>query len=137
MIFKKLTLKQTYIVSISANEEIIKSLETFVKEQGIASGYIIGVGSVKSVRIAHYTVSAKKFTERKFKKPLEVSNITGIITKDKVHVHITLGNQLFKGYAGHLVRATVAGLCEVMVVQTEEEVGRKYDDTVGLHVVDL
>ena len=137
MTFTTLTHKRTFIVSIAPNEDIIESLKQFVKEQEITSGYLVGIGAVKSVRVAHYRVSDKKYTERTIKKPLEVTNITGIITKDKAHVHITAGNQLFRGYGGHLVKAIVAAACEIIVVATEEEIGRKHDEAVGLELLSL
>lgn len=137
MTFSTLTPKRTFIVSIAPNEDIVESLKQLVKEQEIKSGYLVGIGAVKSARVAHYRVSDKKYTERAIKKSLEVTNITGIITMDKVHVHITAGNQLFRGYGGHLVRAVVAAACEIIVVATEEEIGRKFSEEIGLDLLDL
>lgn len=132
-----LTFTQPYLVSIAPNEDIVASLTEFVKEQKIASGYIIGIGAIKSCRLAHYSVSTKKYTERKSKKPLEILNITGIITKDKVHIHGVFGNQLFRGSGGHLTKAIVSAACEVIVVAAKEEVGRKYNDEIGLELINF
>ena len=137
MTFLPLTPAQTYIVSIAPNEEIIAALFSFIKERGIQSGYFTGIGAVKSARLGHYRVSHKKYTERNIKKPMEIANLTGIITKDKIHAHITLGNQLFKAYAGHLVRATVSAACEVIVVAAKEEIARAYSKEIGLELLDL
>ena len=83
MKYHTLTQTQTYLVSIAPNEDIVASLAAFIKEQGIASGYIVGIGAIKSCRVAHYAVPAKKYTERKLKKSFEILSITSIITKDK------------------------------------------------------
>jgi predicted DNA-binding protein with PD1-like motif len=137
MTHKTLTPKQTYILSIAPNEEIIETVTKFVKEQKIKSGYILGLGAVKSARLGHYSVPKKKYTERKIKKPLEMTNLTGIISSDKIHVHATFASQMFKGYAGHLVRAVVSAACELIVVETMEEIGRKYSKEIGLDLLDL
>lgn len=137
MTFSKLTPKQTYLISIAPSEDIVATLNQFIKEQGIKSGFFIGIGAVKSVRVAHYNVTTKKYTERKIKKPLEITNLSGIITMSKVHIHITLGNHLFRGYAGHLVRAIVSAACEIIVVETMETIERKYNEEIGLEMLEL
>ena len=137
MTFKSLTPKQTYIVSIAPNEEIVETLTAFVKERGIRSGYVIGIGAVKSTRVASYSAQTKRYTERKLKKPLELVNLTGIITTDKVHLHATYASHMFKGFAGHLVKAVVAAACEIIVVETVETIGRKRSEEVGLDLLDL
>ena len=137
MNFQKLTPQSTYIVSIAPNEDIVAVLTDFIKEHEIASGYFFGLGAVKSVRLAHYSVSTKKYLEHKIKKPLEMVNITGIITKDKAHVHGIFGNQLFRGYGGHIVRAVVAAACEIILVETAEKITRRHSEEVGLELLDL
>jgi predicted DNA-binding protein with PD1-like motif len=137
MTFKKLTPKQIYIMSIAPNEEIMETLNAFVKEQNINSGYLMGIGAVKSTRVAHYSVTTKKYTERKIKKPFELTNLMGIITSDKIHVHATYSNQLMRGYAGHLVKAVVAAACEIVVVETVEKIERKHDESIGLELLNL
>ena len=102
-----------------------------------AAYYFFGLGAVKSVRLAHYSVSTKKYLEHKIKKPLEMVNITGIITKDKAHVHGIFGNQLFRGYGGHIVRAVVAAACEIILVETAEKITRRHSEEVGLELLDL
>ncbi len=137
MKYHTLTPTQTYLVSIAPNEDIVASLSAFSKEQGIASGYAIGIGAIKSCRIAHYSVAGKKYTERKLRKPLEILNITGIITKDKVHVHGVFGSQLSRAYGGHIAKAIVSAACEMIVVATREEIGRKYNEEIGLELIDF
>lgn len=137
MTYKSLTPKQTYILSIAPNEEIIEMLTKFIKEQGIKSGYIVGLGAVKSARVGHYSVPNKKYTEHKIKKPLEMVNLTGIITSNKIHLHATFASAMFKAYAGHLVRAVVSAACELILIEAKEEVGRKYSEEIGLDLLEL
>ncbi|MFH1713091.1 MAG: DUF296 domain-containing protein, partial [Candidatus Jacksonbacteria bacterium] len=79
----------------------------------------------------------KKYFERKVKKPLEITNLTGIITSGKVHIHATFSSQMLKAYAGHLTRATVSGACELIVVETKEEIKRKHSEKIGLDLLEL
>ena len=137
MKYQAITIKQTYIVSIEPNEDIVDALTAFVQEKKLQSGYLIGIGAVKMIRFGHYSVKDKKYTERKMKKPLELSTITGIVTQGHVHVHATVGSALFRAYAGHLSHATVAAACEIIVVETKEKVTRKRSEEIGLDLIDL
>ena len=137
MLHQKLTPQQTYIVSLAPDDEILASLNQFVKDQQIKSGYIIGIGAVKSARLGHYSVKSKRYTERKIKKPMELVNLTGIITTGKVHLHATLGTQMFQTFSGHLAGAVISAACEIIIVETKEEVKRKKDETVGLELLNL
>ena len=137
MTHKILSPKQTYILSIAPNEEIIEMIAKFVKEQKIKSGYVLGLGAIKSARLGHYCVPKKKYTERKIKKPLEMTNLTGIISSDKIHIHATFVSAMFKAYGGHLVRAVVSAACELVVVETMQEIDRKYNKEIGLELLKL
>lgn len=137
MNYQKVTQKNTLLVSIAPNEEIVEKLTEFVKKQGIQSGYILGIGAVKSVRLGHYSVATKTYTEKKIKKPLEMTNLTGIITTDKIHLHGTFGSQMFKAYSGHVARAVVSAACEIIIVETEEEITRQHSEEIGLDLLNL
>jgi len=137
MNFTKLTQKGIYILSIAPQEEIVQSIEKFVKKKQIRSGFILGLGAVKSVKLGHYSVKTKKYTEKKLKKPLEMTNITGIITVNKVHLHATFANQMFKSYAGHLVGATVSAACEIVLIATKEPIEREFNQNIGLELLKL
>jgi len=134
---KKITPKQIYLVSIDVNEDIVAALTKFVKENMIQSGYLFGIGAVKSVRLGHYNVKTKKYSERKIKKLLEIASLNGIITSDKLHLHGVFSNVQAKSYAGHVARAVVSAACEIVVVETEEEVVRTRSEEVGLDLLDL
>ncbi len=137
MTYKSLTPKHLHLISIQPNEELVATLAQFIKDQQIKSGYILGLGAVKSVKLGHYSVSTKKYTERKIKKPLEIASLTGIITKDKIHLHGTFGSQMFKTYSGHVAAAVVSAACEIVIVETLEDVNRKFDEKIGLELLNL
>ena len=137
MTYQNLTPKQTYIVSIAPGEEIMEVLSEFIKNQKIKSGYIIGIGAVTSARLGWYSVPQKKYFERKVKKPLEITNLIGIITSGKIHIHATFSSQMLKAYAGHLTKANVSGACELIVVETKEAIKRKHSEQIGLELLNL
>lgn len=76
-----------------------------------------------------------------FKQPLEITNLTGnIATLDNevyLHCHITLSDEEMKVIAGHLKEGKIAATCEIILVKLDVEINRKYDDFIGLNLLDI
>jgi len=68
----------------------------------------------------------------------EITNLTGnITTKDGevyLHLHITLGDEEYKAYGGHLNECWISGTCELVIDIVEGEIGRAFDEYSGLNL---
>ena len=130
----------TYIIKLDRGEKIIESIKKFCVENDIKCGYFSGIGALDEVELAHYIVENKKYTSKVFKQVLEITNLTGnITTMDNevyLHCHITLGNEKMGVIAGHLNEGIISATCEIILVRLEAEIDRKYDDLIGLNLLD-
>ncbi|MCL5433216.1 MAG: DNA-binding protein [Patescibacteria group bacterium] len=128
------------VIRISRGENIINSLKKFCVGQNIQGGFFFGLGAVDAVEIAHYDVSAKKYTSKKFDSSFEMTNISGDVgyANDEliVHAHATFADQEMQVIGGHLVEATVSGTVEIIFFPTEK-LNKKYDKDTGLKIFNL
>ena len=52
-----------------------------------------------------------------------------------LHMHVNLGNDEHKSFAGHLNSAFVSATVEVIIDAFEGEVDRKFSDEIGLNLL--
>lgn len=137
--FKKF--KNFYILKIPRGKEIQKSIEEFSKKQAKNGGFFVGIGALESAKLAHYNVSNKKYSSKNFKKPLELTNLTGNVCfsegKIIVHSHATLADRNLKTISGHLVEAQVSGACEIIFFPFSQKIEKAYDKITGLKLMNL
>lgn len=134
MLSKKLSSKE-YIIRIKRGEKIVAELKRFYLKERIDGGFFYGLGAVDQVELAHYDVSTKKYSSKKFAIPLEMTNITGSVgICDKeliIHAHAAFADKEMKVVAGHLVEAVVSGTAEIYFVKTPMLI-KSYDPETGL-----
>ena len=71
--------RQNYIIRLARGERIIASLKKFCQKEKIKGGFFYGLGAVDETEVAHYDVSTKKYSSKKFMLALEMVNLTGNI----------------------------------------------------------
>ena len=54
-----------------------------------------------------------------------------------LHCHITLSDVEMETIAGHLKEGVVGATVEIVVVQLDSEINRKYDEKIGLNLMDF
>ncbi|MFW6386971.1 MAG: PPC domain-containing DNA-binding protein [Bacillota bacterium] len=71
----------------------------------------------------------------------EVTSLKGNVSRKDgevyLHLHITLANEEYNAYGGHLNSATVSDTCEVFVRELDGDIGRKFDQGVGLNLFEF
>ncbi len=130
-----------YILKIPLGKEINKFIEKFCQKEAQNGGFFIGLGAVKEAILAYYNVDKKKYIQKKFKKPLEIANITGNVCYFKkevfVHSHATFADKNFKTIAGHLVEAKVVGACEIIFFPFPKKIKKVYNRKTGLKLMEV
>ena len=138
---KSRKIKNNYVIRLERGEKIIESLKNFCTKGKIKCGYFFGIGALGEAELAHYIVENKKYTSKVLKQPLEIINMAGnITTMNKeiyLHCHITLSDEKMQAIAGHLKEGKVSATCEVVLVKLDAAIDRKYDDAIGLNLMDL
>ena len=139
MNFKKIN--ETYIIRLDKGEKVIETLRNFCNIEKIKCGYFFGIGSLDEAELAHYIVRNKKYTSEKYKQPLEIVNLTGnITTMDNevyLHCHATLSDVQMEAIAGHLKEGIVGATTEIVLIELNINIERKYDDSIGLNLMEL
>ena len=139
MKFRKIN--DTYLIRLDRREKIIEALKNFCNSNKINCGYFFGIGSLDEAELAHYIVKTKKYTSEMFRQPLEIASLNGNITtmNDEVylHCHAALSDVNMESLAGHLKEGIVGATAEIFIVQLDAEVNRKYDEIIGLNLLDL
>ena len=139
MKFKKIN--DTYFIRLDAGEKVLEALKYFCINNKIFCGYFFGIGSLDEAELAHYIVKTKKYTSELFRQPLEIVNLTGNISKMNnevyLHCHITLSDVEMNAIAGHLKEGIIGATCEIVLIKLAGEINRKFDNVIGLNLMDL
>jgi len=131
----------TYFIRSDKGEKLIGSLKSFCSNNKIKCGYFFGIGSLDEAELAHYIVKNKKYTSQIFRQPLEIVNLTGNITTMNgevyLHCHACLSDVNMEAIAGHLKEGVVGATAEIILIQLNDNIDRKYDDFTGLNLMNL
>lgn len=125
------------IARLDPGEEVIEALETLRTEHDIVAGSFTAIGAVDAAILGHYDVEDEAYTEERFTGQFEVTNCTGNIGPDKIHAHITLADDAFDAFGGHLAEARVSGTFEIFIRTASEPLTHRRDERTGLDVFDL
>lgn len=135
---KSLKIGNRYFLRIDKGEEVVASLKQFCIENGIKLASVSGIGAVDKATIGLFNTITKEFHNTRLAGEYEITNLTGnITTKDGevyIHIHITLGDEEYKAYGGHLNECWTSGTCELVIDAFEGEIERFFDDYSGLNL---
>lgn len=131
----------TFVISLAPGEEIIERLNDFLMQENIGNAYFLGIGALKKAELAHYRVDNKKYSSKIFEEPLELANMTGNVFlydgKPMVHAHVTLGNDKFESFSGHLVSGIISAACEIVLKKLNSEFEKKHSHVIGLKLLSI
>lgn len=130
-----------YIIRVDKGEEIIKTLTEFCKEHEITAGLVHAVGAVEKATIGYYNLQKREYVFREFNEMMEVTSFTGNIAvhdgETMLHAHGVFGKQDWETISGHIKEATVGVTFEAFLIDHGDTLERKYDEGVGLPLIEL
>lgn len=130
-----------WFLRIDRGEEIVSTIAAFSSEHSISLGTVQGIGAAGSAVIGLFDTKAKEYRPVKLEGDFEITSLAGNITvmdgRPYLHLHVTLSDASYHAYGGHLTSAVVSGTCEVFIHALDGSAGRRFDDAVGLNVLDL
>ena len=133
--------KEGYIIRLEKGDKVIESLVGFCRKKKIICGFFNGIGASSYTKLMHYDSGAKKYSSRIIKSPLEIVSLSGNVTlmdnDQYLHCHACLSDKNMKVYAGHLKEAIISATCEILLITSDASVKRRYDDKIGLNLMDL
>ena len=127
------------IYSLKAGARIPDDILGIAKREKVATARVEAIGGVEELRLAYFNRRMKRYEEHDFKEFLEVTGILGNITlkegKPFLHIHGTFGRRDLSTLAGHVMKAKVFPLLEVVITPTKNRALRRFDDELGLNVI--
>jgi len=130
MKIKKITNK--LLIRLNKGDEIIASLTEACRENNIQTASLTGIGAANEAKIGAIDPKTGIYVSRTFTGDLEIASLTGNITlKDGEpfpHIHIVIGDENYKAFAGHLLEANISITCEIILDPLDETITRSLDE---------
>lgn len=127
-----------YILRIDKGEEVVETLSQFCKENKIKLGSVSGLGATDKLTIGLFSVKEKQYYKKELTGDFEITNLTGnISTKDGevyLHLHITVSDEKYNAYGGHLNACWISGTCELIIEAIDGQMDRKFSEEIGLNL---
>lgn len=124
--------KPFYILRLVRGEEIISSLRFFAEKKRIPSGILWGIGAMRNVEIGYFDDRKKEYLKRRFRKSVEILNLTGSISyiekKPYIHIHCTIGDKGLKCFGGHLFSGEITATAEIYINILTKKIMRERDE---------
>ncbi|HBN45700.1 MAG TPA: PPC domain-containing DNA-binding protein [Candidatus Marinimicrobia bacterium] len=131
--------KDTYIIHVQQNEQIMATLTQFCKEHKIQNGQISGIGAIKNIEIGAYDLYNKKYIVHNLNEIWELTSYqANVILKDGepfIHAHINISDHDLNAKGGHLFEAEVAAVGEFVLRKINTDGKRELDEDIGLATI--
>ena len=126
-----------FVLMFERGDEIVSTLENFVKKNKVAGGQVSAVGTLADVTLGYFDPKAKRYKKSvEIRQQVRVLSFIGDIAYDKgrprLLSHVTVAKQDGTVLGGYLMHARVQPLLEVIVVEASQFYQRSYDHESGL-----
>ena len=131
---------KTFAVILETGEEILASVKSFAKMQGLAGSSFKAIGALSRAELGWFNWETKKYeTAVKLDEQVELLSLIGdIAVKDaepQVHAHLVVGRADGSAQGGHLLSATVRPTCELILTESPESMQKQIDPESGLALI--
>ncbi|TSC94823.1 MAG: hypothetical protein Athens101428_164 [Candidatus Berkelbacteria bacterium Athens1014_28] len=134
-------MKDIKIIRLKKDDDVILGIINFCQKNKITYGWFTGLGAVENAEISIYDLNSKSYINKKLQGPLEIANLCGNVAKKDdqivIHCHTTLSDKNFATYAGHLNKAKVGATCEIVFLPITTKLKRKYNEEIGLNLLEI
>lgn len=114
---------------LKKGNDLKKELESFAIKNNISGVILCCVGCLDNLNIRLADAKDYLIEER----PFEIVSATGTLSKDGVHIHISVSDVDGNTLGGHLMEGCIINTtAEVCILELEQfEFGRKFDEDTG------
>jgi uncharacterized protein len=130
-----------YVLRLHDGEELHPTLATFAEGEGIRAGAVLfGIGMFRRATFGYW--DGRQYVPHEVTIPHEVVALHGTIARadgaPSIHLHSAVAGPDHRLVGGHLIRATVGPLQEVVLESFPGHTfGRPLDESWGLRMLDL
>ena len=117
-------------IRLHPGADLRRSLEEVVRDEFPNGGYVVcGIGSLNNPRLR---LAQEKF-ESVYAGPFELMTLSGTVSRDGVHLHMSIASASGQVFGGHLVHGNeVRTTVELLLLPlTEWALSRKFDSETG------
>ena len=113
-----------YAFKVPKGSSILEYLERAIRERGLKSGVILGIGGLERVELGYYSPEIGTYERAEYRAGetvLEVTSMTGnyLVKQDgsiSIHIHVNIATKDYvKG--GHLVNGVANPFLEVFLIE--------------------
>ena len=128
----------TIFARIDKGEEILEQLKEIALQEHIKLASVSALGATNDFTVGVYNVDEKQYHANDFKGNFEIVSLTGTInTMDGefyTHLHMSAGDEKGQVFGGHLNRAVVSAVCEMVITVIDGVVDRRFSEEIGLNL---
>lgn len=128
----------TIVARIDRGEEILAAIREIAGAENIQLASVSALGATNDFTVGVYNVDEKQYHANDFKGNFEIVSLTGTInTMDGefyTHLHMSAGDEKGHVFGGHLNRAVVSAVCEMVITVIDGVVDRRFSEEIGLNL---
>ena len=132
---------KTFALVFETGDEVIESLTSFAKREGLGGSHFTGIGAFSDAVVGYFDWQRKDYDRIAIREQVEVLSLAGDIALDggeaKVHAHVVLGKRDGTAHGGHLLEARVRPTLEIILVEMPVHLRRVYNADSKLPLIDL
>ena len=128
----------TIVARIDRGEEILAAVREIAGAEHVQLASVSALGATNDFTVGVYNVDEKQYHANDFKGNFEIVSLTGTInTMDGefyTHLHMSAGDEKGQVFGGHLNRAVVSAVCEMVITVIDGVVDRRFSEEIGLNL---
>jgi uncharacterized protein len=134
--------QKTFALIFDTGDEVMAGLTGFAKENGLDAASLTAIGAFSAATLGFYNLETKEYEKIPVEEQVEVLSLVGDIApkedgEPQVHAHVVVGRSDGTTRGGHLLEAYVRPTLEVILVESPEHLQRKFEEGVGLALIDI
>lgn len=134
--------QRTYVVVLASGDEVMSSLQTFARQEGVFAAQITAIGALSDVALMYFDWEKKQYLHIPVREQVEVASLIGDVAQapggdPALHVHIVIGKRDGTAMAGHLGEAHVRPTLEAIVTESPAHLRKVKDPETGLALIQL
>ena len=131
----------TWALIFDKNDEVVKELTAFAKQQNLPAGHFTAIGAFSDVTLGYFDREHKDYVRIPVGEQVEVLSLVGDIARQdgepKIHAHVVVGKRDGTAHGGHLLDGRVWPTLELILEESPRELARRSDRESGLALIDL
>ncbi len=130
-----------YIVRVEKGEELVVALKDFCRDKDIKLGVVSGLGAADKITLGLFKTKTKEYAPKELSGDFELTAVLGNISRMNgevyLHLHANIADENCQTFGGHLTSAVISATFEGVIEKIDGEVGRKYNEDIGLNLYDI